>query len=100
MGIIFMMFAVLLVAYALLIPRLLYFLCHLILIRWLDLAISTKLIWSLLCLALLLPALRFFYAMVVDAKGGTPDLSSIWKFFMILSVVIFGLTWLVGLKSK
>lgn len=95
-----MMFAILLSAYAFLATRLLYFLCHLILIRWLHLAISTKLMWSLICLALLPPALRFFYAVLLDSKGGTPDMSGVWKFFMVLSVVLLGLSWAVGLKSR
>ncbi len=100
MGIIFMMFAILLIAYSFLATRLLHFIGHLVFIRWLHFSVSANLMWSLICLALLPPALYFFYKVLEDSKGGTPDISGIWKFFMVLSVVLFGISWFVGLKSK
>ena len=98
MGIIFMMFAILLIAYFFLATRLLYFIGHLVFIRWLHLSVSADLIWSLICLALLPPALYFFYKALEDSKGGTPNISGVWKFFMCVSVVLFGIYWLIVLK--
>lgn len=100
MGIIFMFVAIVLLAYAFLATRLLYFVLHLLLVRWLQLAIAPHWLWSLICLILLPIALRMFYLFLLDSKGGTPDISFIWKFFMGLSVVLFGLSWWVGLRSK
>jgi hypothetical protein len=78
----------------------LYLLLKLILVRWLGIGISVKLIWLIINLSLWLLACRFIYTMMLDARGGTPNMEPVWKFYIVLNTVLFLIVFLLGYKSK
>ena len=100
MGILFMFVLVCLLLYAILVSHGVYFLLKWGLVQMLGLAISQKLLWGTINLVLWALASRFIYFLMLDAKGGTPNIESVWKFFMLLNAILFAVVFLVGYKSK
>ncbi|MBK8425692.1 MAG: hypothetical protein IPL27_06780 [Lewinellaceae bacterium] len=100
MGILFMFVLVCLLLYAILVSHGVYFLLKWGLVQMLGLAISQKLLWGTINLVLWALASRFIYFLMLDAKGGTPNIEGVWKFFMLLNAILFAVVFLVGYKSK
>jgi hypothetical protein len=100
MGILLGFFLVCLIIYAILVTNGLYYLSKLILISWLNFDMSFKLLWGLINLVLWSIAIRFIYFLLLDSKGGTPDMEPVWKFYMGITTVMFLLVFLFGYKSK
>ena len=100
MGILFMFVLVCLLLYAILVSHGVYFLLKWGLVQMLGLAIPQKLLWGMINLVLWALASRFIYFLMLDAKGGTPNIEGVWKFFMLLNAILFAAVFLVGYKSK
>lgn len=100
MGILFMFALVCLILYAILVSHGVYFLLRWGLIQMLGLAIPQKLLWGAINLVLWALASRFIYFLIIDAKGSTPNIEGVWKFYMLLNAILFAVVFLVGYKSK
>jgi len=100
MGIVLGFFLVCLIIYAILVTNGMYYFLKLILINWLSFDISCKLLWGFVNLVLWGIAIRFIYFLLLDSKGGTPNMEAVWKFYMGITSVLFLSVFLFGYKSK
>lgn len=100
MGILLGFVLICLIIYAILITHGIYLLSKLILITWLKIVVSTKLLWIFVNLILWMVAIRFIYFLLLDSKGGTPNMEGVWKFYMFLTTTLFLIVFLSGYKSK
>ncbi|MBK7788200.1 MAG: hypothetical protein IPJ54_06400 [Saprospiraceae bacterium] len=100
MGILLGFVLVCLIIYAVLVTHGLYLFFKLILVRWLGVGISVQLLWLIINVTLWLLACRFIYTMMLDARGGTPNMEPVWKFYIALNTILFLIVFLLGYKSK
>jgi ABC-type iron transport system FetAB permease component len=100
MGILLMFLMVCLIIYAVLVTHGIYFLSNMVIIKWLGLEMSQKLLWSVVNTILWLFSIRFIYFLLLDSKGGTPNMEAVWKFYMVIATVLFLIVFLLGYKSK
>ena len=84
MGILLGFVLICLILYAVLVSHALYFVVKLILINLLHIVVSKKLIWVLVNVFLWALATRFIYLLLLDSRGGTPNIEGVWKFYIIL----------------
>lgn len=75
-----------------------YNLCHFIAIKWHHLPLSPKWLWAIVCLIISTINLYCLLFFLNDSKGGTPDMSIVWKFLIGVSVGLSLLTCFVGLR--
>jgi len=100
MGILFGFVLVCLILYAILVSNAAYMLIKFLLITILNIEVSQKLIWVLVNVMLWALASRFIYMLMLDSRGGTPDIEGVWKFYLILNTILFLIVFLFGYKSK
>ena len=100
MGILLGFVLICLILYAVLVSHALYFVVKLILINLLHIVVSKKLIWVLVNVFLWTMATRFIYLLLLDSRGGTPNIEGVWKFYIILNTILFLIVILLGYKSK
>jgi len=100
MGILLMFVLFCLVLYAILVTHGVYYLLKLILIQWIGIDFSTKILWIIINLLLWALSSKFLFFLVKDARGGTPNMEGVWKFYLILNTVLFLIVFLFVYKSK
>lgn len=100
MGILFGFLLVCLIIYAVLVTNGIYLLSKLIIINGMGMAISTKFLWIIINLLLWGVASRFIYILMINSRGGTPNIEGVWKFYLFLNTVLFLIVFLLGYKSK
>lgn len=100
MGILFGFVLICMILYAILVSYAAYFILKLFLINLLSLPVSQKLIWIMVNVLLWALATRFIYFLLVDSRGGTPNIEGVWKFYLILNTILFLIVFLFGYKSK
>jgi hypothetical protein len=100
MGILLGFLLVCLIIYAIFVTNGVYFILKLVITNWMSIDISLKLLWSLINLVLWLISMQFIYFLLIDSKGGSPNMEGVWKFYMILSTILFLIVFLLGYKSK
>ena len=98
MGIIFVFILFLIVLLTVGGGTIFYHLSYLIAIKWLHFSLSSKWLWVFICLIISCVNLYCLLFFLNDSKGGTPDISVVWKFLMGVSVIISVLTCFVGLR--
>ncbi len=100
MGILFGFVLICLILYAILVTHAAYFILKLFLIDLLSIPVPQKLIWIIVNVLLWALATRFIYFLLVDSRGGTPNIEGVWKFYLILNTILFLIVFLFGYKSK
>jgi len=100
MGILFGFLLVCLIIYAVLVTNGIYCLSKLIIINGMGMVISTKFLWIIINLLLWGIASRFIYILMINSRGGTPNIEGVWKFYLFLNTVLFLIVFLLGYKSK
>jgi hypothetical protein len=100
MGILLMFLLFCMLLYALLVTHGVYYLLQLVLLQWMGLDLSTKALWIIVNLVLWALSFRFFYFLLEDSKGGTPNVEGVWKFYLVLDTLLFLIVFLYGYKSK
>ena len=100
MGILLLFLLICLILYAVLVTKIVYLILKWFLVTLLGLALNLKLLWIITNVSLYIIASIFIYQMLLDSKGGTPNMDSVWKFYLIINTVLFLLVFLLGYKSK
>ena len=100
MGILLLFLLICLILYAVLVTKIVYLILKWFLVTLLGLAINLKLLWIITNVSLYIIASIFIYQMLLDSKGGTPNMDPVWKFYLIINTVLFLLVFLLGYKSK
>ena len=100
MGILLLFLLICLILYAVLVTKIVYLILKWFLVTLLGLALNLKLLWIITNVSLYIIASIFIYQMLLDSKGGTPNMDPVWKFYLIINTVLFLLVFLLGYKSK
>lgn len=96
MGIIVIFIVIVLLLFTTLGSFLLYKSLHWLMIDWLEWSWSGRNLWLLVSLLIEFINLWYLVFFLNDARGDTPDTSIVWKFLIVLSVLISMATCWVG----
>ena len=98
MGILFLFVLVVIGFIAVVGAAILYQLGYWIGLRGLQLPLSSRTLWAIVCVTACLVNLYGLLFLLNDSKGDTPDTSIVWKFLMGVSLLISIVTYFFGLR--
>jgi hypothetical protein len=100
MGILLGFLLICLIIYAVLVTNGVYLLIKMMVIDWVGIKINLVVLWTIVNVVLWAIAIRFIWFLVEDAHNGTPNMESVWKFYWLITTVLFLIVFLLGYKSK
>jgi hypothetical protein len=100
MGILLGFLLICLIIYAALVTNGVYFFLKMVIVDWVGFKVNLIGLWTTVNFILWIIAMRFIWFLVEDARGGTPNMDGVWKFYWIITTVLFLIVFLLGYKSK